>query len=63
MRIDFVAVSDGFGFGVLDAKALTDGARNWTNVGPQLNCTVSYAENAKYAMGVQFAVHLLVCNV
>ena len=43
------AVSDDFGFGVLDAKALTDGAKQWTNVGPQMKCILSFTENTKYA--------------
>jgi len=29
----------------LDAKALTDGAKQWKNVGPQMNCTLSFSEN------------------
>jgi len=29
----------------LDAKALTDGAKQWKNVGPQMNCTLSFVEN------------------
>jgi len=40
-----IKVSDNLGFGVLDAKALTDGAKQWKNVGPQMNCTLSFVEN------------------
>jgi len=42
-----IKVSDDFGFGVLDAKALTDGAKQWKNVGPQMNCILSFSENTK----------------
>eukprot|EP00112_Aurelia_sp_Birch-Aquarium-sp1_P002144 Seg1232.14 transcript_id=Seg1232.14/GoldUCD/mRNA.D3Y31 product=Furin protein_id=Seg1232.14/GoldUCD/D3Y31 len=42
-----IRVSDGFGFGLLDADALTENAKNWTNVGPQLACTVDYKVNEK----------------
>jgi len=35
-------VSDDFGFGLLDAYALTTTAKNWSNVGPQLNCSIKF---------------------
>ena len=38
----FLSVSDDFGFGLLDAYALTSTAKNWTNVGPHLNCSVQF---------------------
>ena len=40
-------VNDGFGFGVMDAKVLTDNAKIWKNVGTQLNCTIPYIENTE----------------
>ena len=55
-------VNDNLGFGVLDAKALTDGAKQWKNVGPQLNCTLSFVENKMYATFIFLVFQLILCN-
>eukprot|EP00112_Aurelia_sp_Birch-Aquarium-sp1_P007478 Seg1816.2 transcript_id=Seg1816.2/GoldUCD/mRNA.D3Y31 product="Proprotein convertase subtilisin/kexin type 5" protein_id=Seg1816.2/GoldUCD/D3Y31 len=42
-----IRVSDGFGFGLLDADALIENAKNWTNVGRQYECVLDYRLNER----------------
>ena len=37
-----LTVSDEFGFGLLDADALTENARTWKNSGKQLECKIEH---------------------
>ena len=42
-----LAVSDEFGFGLLDADALTENARKWKNSGNQLECKIEHSVGEK----------------
>ncbi|XP_065070414.1 proprotein convertase subtilisin/kexin type 6-like isoform X2 [Rhopilema esculentum] len=44
--------SDFFGFGLLDADALTTNAKNWTNVGQHLECVMTLPNTPKRIDGV-----------
>ena len=42
-----LAVSDQFGFGLLDADALTENAKKWRNVGQQLQCRIDFKNSER----------------
>ncbi|XP_065070389.1 proprotein convertase subtilisin/kexin type 6-like isoform X2 [Rhopilema esculentum] len=47
-----IRYNDYFGFGLLDADALTTNAKNWTNVGSQLECTFKFPNTPRPIDGV-----------
>ena len=52
-------MSDGFGFGLLDADALVDNAKTWNNVGTQLECKVDSTSQDPYVKALRNTVTLI----